>query len=100
MGWSCLICMGDLVEALPTEAIYCLLAGGVAYTSSVPFFVRNSNLDHSIWHCFVLAGKMWTFVLFLLPMAVTMKTFHILSLCPSHLAKAPFSTGYVCICMW
>lgn len=57
MGWSCLVCMEDMMEALPMEAIYCVVAGGVAYTSGVPFFVRNSNLDHSIWHCFVLAGS-------------------------------------------
>mmetsp|Transcript_8828 Transcript_8828/g.15347 ORF Transcript_8828/g.15347 Transcript_8828/m.15347 type:complete len:90 (-) Transcript_8828:264-533(-) len=59
MGWSCLICMNDLVSSLPMEALYYLVAGGVAYTSGVPFFVRNNNLDHSIWHCFVLAGSIF-----------------------------------------
>lgn len=59
MGWSCLVCMKDLVDVLPTGALYCLVAGGVAYTSGVPFFVRNNNLDHSIWHCFVLAGSIF-----------------------------------------
>ena len=59
MGWSCLVCMQDLISALPKEAIYCLVAGGVAYTAGVPFFVRNSNLDHSIWNCFVLAGSIF-----------------------------------------
>ncbi|KAL7548909.1 hypothetical protein ACHAWF_012179 [Thalassiosira exigua] len=64
MGWKWLICMGDLVTALPRNALCFLVAGGVAYTSGVPFFVRNSNLDHSIWHCFVLAGSVfhWLFV--------------------------------------
>ncbi|KAL7528974.1 hypothetical protein ACHAWF_002791, partial [Thalassiosira exigua] len=38
MGWSCLICMGDLVAALPRNALCFLVAGGVAYTSGVPFF--------------------------------------------------------------
>ena len=57
MGWSCMICMKDLVAVLPTEALYYLVAGGVAYTGGVPFFVRNNNLDHSIWHCFVMAGS-------------------------------------------
>lgn len=59
MGWSCLICMRDLIAALPGGAMYYLVAGGVAYTSGVPFFVRNNNLDHSIWHCFVLAGSIF-----------------------------------------
>jgi predicted membrane channel-forming protein YqfA (hemolysin III family) len=31
MGWTCLICMEDLAIALPTNAIYCIVAGGVAY---------------------------------------------------------------------
>jgi len=38
--------MSDMIEALPESALYCLVAGGVAYTAGVPFFVRNSNLDH------------------------------------------------------
>jgi hemolysin III len=57
MGWSCLICMNDFVEVLPANALYLIIAGGVAYTSGVPFFVRNNNLDHSIWHVFVIAGS-------------------------------------------
>jgi len=59
MGWSCFACMKDLVASLPQGALFCLVAGGVAYTSGVPFFVRNSNLDHAIWHCFVLAGSIF-----------------------------------------
>jgi hemolysin III len=49
--------MNDLVEVLPANGLYLLVAGGVAYTSGVPFFVRNNNLDHSIWHVFVIAGS-------------------------------------------
>ncbi len=59
MGWSCLICMPDLMEVLPREATNLIILGGVGYTSGVPFFVRNNNLDHSIWHCFVLAGSIF-----------------------------------------
>ena len=62
MGWSCLLCMKDLVASLPTEGLYFLVAGGVAYTAGVPFFVRNNNLDHSIWHCFVLAGSIFHWI--------------------------------------
>lgn len=57
MGWSCMICMPDMMEILPKEAINLILLGGIGYTAGVPFFVRNNNLDHSIWHCFVLAGS-------------------------------------------
>jgi len=59
MGWSCMICMPQFMEVLPTDAIKLLVLGGVGYTSGVPFFVRNNNLDHSIWHCFVLAGSIF-----------------------------------------
>mmetsp|Transcript_29380 Transcript_29380/g.44838 ORF Transcript_29380/g.44838 Transcript_29380/m.44838 type:complete len:626 (-) Transcript_29380:192-2069(-) len=58
MGWSCLICMPDMMKVLPQEAINLIILGGVGYTAGVPFFVRNNNLDHSIWHCFVLSGSM------------------------------------------
>ena len=57
MGWSCLVCIPDLREKLSDEAVQLIILGGIAYTSGVPFFVRNNNLDHSIWHLFVLAGS-------------------------------------------
>ncbi|KAL7430422.1 hypothetical protein ACHAXH_002773 [Discostella pseudostelligera] len=59
MGWSCMVCLPDLVEVLPHNALVLLVAGGLAYTGGVPFFVRNNNLDHSIWHLFVLAGSIF-----------------------------------------
>ena len=59
MGWCCLVCFPDLITIIDTRAIHLLIMGGVAYTSGVPFFVRNHNLDHSIWHCFVLAGSIF-----------------------------------------
>jgi len=59
MGWSCMVCLPDLIEAVPMAAIEWLVWGGVGYTAGVPFYVRNNNLDHSIWHCFVLAGSVF-----------------------------------------
>eukprot|EP00668_Euglena_longa_P041096 GGOE01054078.1.p1 GENE.GGOE01054078.1~~GGOE01054078.1.p1 ORF type:complete len:461 (+),score=104.40 GGOE01054078.1:114-1496(+) len=56
MGWAALACMPDLISRLPLRALVLLVAGGVAYTAGVPFFVRNRNLDHAIWHIFVLFG--------------------------------------------
>lgn len=61
MWWSCLVCLPYLVELLPCMALGLTVAGCVPYTGRVisPFFVRNNNnnLDHSIWHMFVLAGE-------------------------------------------
>jgi len=75
MGWSALVVLPQFMEILPKEAIHLIILGGVGYTSGVPFFVRNNNLDHSIWHCFVLAGSIchWLAVyLYVAPMAVNM----------------------------
>jgi len=33
MGWSCVVCLPDLVEVIPWEALGLLIAGGVAYTA-------------------------------------------------------------------
>jgi hemolysin III len=59
MGWACLVCIPDLIVAIPKEAFTLLVMGGVGYTAGVPFFVRNTNLDHSIWHMFVLMASMF-----------------------------------------
>jgi len=44
-----MVCLPDLVEVIPSSTVNLLVLGGVGYTSGVPFFVRNNNLDHSIW---------------------------------------------------
>ena len=45
MGWSCVVCVPDLVETLPLDALGLMVAGGVAYTgggkSSIPFSLIN-----------------------------------------------------------
>ena len=57
MGWAALICLPQMKERLPIGCIQLLVLGGVAYTAGVPFFVRDNNLDHAIWHLFVLSGS-------------------------------------------
>jgi len=59
MGWACMVCLPDLIEVVPMVTLHLLVMGGVAYTGGVPFFVRNNNLDHSVWHLFVLAGSIF-----------------------------------------
>ena len=58
MGWSAMMCLPDLTNALPQEAFTLLILGGLGYTCGVPFFVRNNNLDHSVWHLFVVSGSL------------------------------------------
>jgi hemolysin III len=66
MGWACSFDIAGLRAAIPEAAFYWLLAGGLAYTSGVVFYVidKMGRLTHAhgIWHMFVLAGSMCHFV--------------------------------------
>jgi len=59
MGWSAIVCLPEVARILPRRPMDLMVLGGVAYTTRVPFFVRNNNLDHAIWHLFVLAGSIF-----------------------------------------
>lgn len=58
MGWLALIAVVPLVERVPIAGLALLLAGGLAYTLGVVFFVLDSRLRyaHTVWHIFVVAG--------------------------------------------
>lgn len=58
MGWLVLIAAIPLIERVPLPGILLLVAGGLAYTVGVVFFVLDSRLryGHAIWHCFVITG--------------------------------------------
>lgn len=70
MGWSCIVCLPELVSILPQPAMNLLVLGGLGYTCGVPFFVRNHNLDHTIFHLFVLSGSIfhWFGIYWYLPL--------------------------------
>lgn len=59
MGWMCLGGIQEIVASLPAGGFAWLLAGGVAYTVGVVFFVLDHRIrhGHGIWHLFVLAGS-------------------------------------------
>jgi hemolysin III len=56
-GWLGLTFIHPLALAIPLSALFCLIAGGIAYTAGTLFFA-NERLPygHFIWHLFVLAG--------------------------------------------
>lgn len=58
MGWLILIAADPMFERVPVSGLLWLIAGGVAYTAGVAFFVTDSRLryGHFIWHLFVMAG--------------------------------------------
>jgi hemolysin III len=57
MGWLALIFIRPLALAVPLSVLLWLLAGGIAYTTGVLFYVnRRLRYAHFVWHLFVLAG--------------------------------------------
>lgn len=58
MGWVIVIAIVPLRKELPAAGMGWLVAGGLAYSLGVVFFVWNRLLyNHAIWHLFVLAGS-------------------------------------------
>ncbi len=56
-GWLALIAIRPITLAIPPTTLFWLVAGGVAYTTGVLFFVNQRlRYSHFIWHLFVLAG--------------------------------------------
>ncbi len=58
MGWLVLIAAVPLVERVHATGLALLVAGGLAYTVGVVFFMLDSRMRyaHAIWHAFVAAG--------------------------------------------
>lgn len=58
MGWLVLVAAVPMLERVPMAGLGWLLAGGVAYTMGVVFFVLDHRVryGHAIWHGFVATG--------------------------------------------
>ena len=57
MGWSAMILIRPMISNLPPGALFWLIAGGVAYTAGVLFFLNERmRYSHFVWHLFVLTG--------------------------------------------
>lgn len=57
MGWLVVVAFRPLLQNVPVAALIWLLAGGLAYTGGVFFFVRKRRrYTHFVWHLFVLLG--------------------------------------------
>ncbi|GAB2179843.1 hemolysin III family protein [Denitratisoma sp. agr-D3] len=63
MGWLVLIAAVPLLERVSGAGIAWLVAGGVAYTVGVVFFITDARIrfGHFIWHLFVMAGSVCHF---------------------------------------
>lgn len=63
MGWAALVAIKPIVALVPTGGLVLLVAGGLAYTAGVVFYLwRRLPYNHAVWHLFVLAGSAFHFV--------------------------------------
>ncbi len=58
MGWTIVVAIKPMLTLVPKEGLLWLLAGGLAYTIGVLFYVFDARLKygHAVWHLFVIAG--------------------------------------------
>lgn len=61
MGWGIIGAVRPLLRELPAAGLMLLLAGGLAYTLGVIFFVWRRPFHHAVWHVFVLGGSICHF---------------------------------------
>jgi hemolysin III len=58
MGWCILLAIKPLWRTLETGGLILLIAGGLAYSGGVAFYLwERLRYHHAIWHAFVLAGS-------------------------------------------
>ena len=66
MGWSVSLDLTGLRAILPAPGFWWLVAGGIAYTTGIIFYLLDKAkwLDHAhgIWHLFVLIGSACHFI--------------------------------------
>jgi hemolysin III len=63
MGWLAIVAIKPMLELMPGGALIWLVAGGVAYTVGVIFYVwERLPFNHAIWHGFVSAGSVCHFL--------------------------------------
>lgn len=63
MGWLVLVAAETVWALVPAWGLFWLIAGGVAYTAGVGFFMaERTKYFHFVWHLFVVAGTACHFV--------------------------------------
>ena len=63
MGWLMVIALPDIAEAIGTNGMIWLAAGGVSYTVGTVFYMQKKMaFSHAIWHVFVLFGSICHFL--------------------------------------
>jgi hemolysin III len=63
MGWIGVVAARPLLASLTPHEVAWILAGGLAYTAGVPFYLwKSRRYAHAAWHLFVLGGVACHFV--------------------------------------
>ncbi len=63
MGWAIIVAVKPLLETMPENGLWLLLAGGLSYSGGVVFYIlKDIPYAHSIWHLFVLGGSVCHFL--------------------------------------
>lgn len=58
MGWMIVFVVKPLINTMPLDVFWWILAGGISYTIGVYFFIKSHKyFYHTIWHIFVLMGN-------------------------------------------
>lgn len=59
MGWTAVIAILPLADALSWQGFAWIASGGIAYTLGTYFYINDQKFAHwhGIWHLFVLAGS-------------------------------------------
>lgn len=66
MGWLIVFDFSNLSNAIGSNGILLLFAGGLAYTLGIVFYaIQSIKYNHVIWHFFVLAGAIFHFFMIL-----------------------------------
>jgi len=66
MGWMVVVATGPMLARMSVGGWTWLIAGGVAYTGGVVFFLwERLPFNHAIWHLFVIAGSVCHFLMIL-----------------------------------
>jgi len=70
MGWCVVVAVKPLLVAVAPGGLALLLAGGLAYSGGLAFYLwRRLPYHHAVWHAFVLAGSSFHYAAVLLYVA-------------------------------
>ena len=63
MGWLVVIALPQVVDAIGTDGMLWMVAGGLSYTIGAAFYAaKRIAFGHAIWHVFVLLGGICHFL--------------------------------------